>query len=355
MQDIKIIKAKTVQEKPDPINLGFGKYHTDYMFTMDYSEGKGWHNYQIQPYNGIVLDPGCIVLHYAQETFEGLKAFRTDDGRILLFRPDMHAKRFNKSNIRLCMPQVPENDFIELVRRMVLFEQDWIPKEDKTALYVRPFMFGVEEAIGARPSKDYKFVILLSPVGNYFQSGFNPLKIYVEDVYSRTAKGGIGSAKTGGNYAASIFTQDMAKKKGYAQVMWLDSIEHKYVEEVGAMNVMFKINGEIITPPLSDTILAGVTRDTCITILKSWGLNVVERNISMDELMSANEEGILEEVFGTGTGVVIAPIGELCYKEKILTIGGGKTGSLTQRLYDYLCALQRGKVEDNYNWTWEIK
>ena len=354
--NIEIIEAKTLKEKPAwDQNLGFGKYFTDYMFTMDWTSEKGWHDAKIQPYGPMCLDPATLVLHYAQETFEGLKAYKTKDGRILLFRPEMNARRFANSNIRLCMEVLPEDMFVEAIERIVEFEKDWIPTAEGTSLYIRPFMFATEAAVGVHPSSAYKFVIILSPVGAYYPEGVNPVKIYVEDEFVRATKGGTGFTKCGGNYAASIAAQVKAEKLGYTQVLWLDGVERRYVEEVGTMNVMFKIDGKIVTAPCDGTVLPGVTRDSIIQLLKAWGYEVEERHLAIDELMEAGKNGTLEEAFGTGTAAVISPVGELNYKGDITVINDFKTGGLTQKLYDTLTGIQWGDVEDTFGWTREIK
>ncbi|NLD95461.1 MAG: branched-chain amino acid aminotransferase [Fibrobacter sp.] len=355
MQQIKVTPAAVLKPKPDQSKLGFGKYFTDHMFVMDYTDGIGWHDPQIVPYGPIPLSPGALVLHYAQETFEGMKAYPARDGRVLLFRPEMNAKRMSTSNARLYMPEIPVEDFIGAIRELVLYEKEWIPTLPETSLYIRPFVFATEEAVGVHPSKTYKFVVILSPVGAYYPEGMNPVKIMVEDFYVRAVRGGMGFAKTGGNYASSIKAAAEAGKKGYTQVLWLDGLERKYVEEVGAMNVMFKIDGEVITPPLDGSILPGVTRDSVLTLLKHWGVPVIERKLSIDELMEAGENGRLEEGFGTGTAAVISPIGELCYKDKKVTLGGFKTGPLTQKLYDTLTGIQWGDLKDEFGWVMELK
>ncbi|MGX8852488.1 branched-chain amino acid aminotransferase [Amedibacillus sp. YH-ame10] len=353
--EIEYIKAKTLKEKPDQNNLGFGKYFTDHMFTIDWTTEKGWHNAKIEPYAPICMDPATLVLHYAQETFEGLKAYRTKDGRILLFRPEMNGRRMINSNRRLCMAELPEDMFVEAVEKIVAYEQDWIPTAEGTSLYIRPFMFASEAAVGVHPSNAYKFIILLSPVGAYYPEGVNPIKIYVEDEYVRATKGGTGFTKCGGNYAASIAAQVKAEKLGYTQVLWLDGVERKYVEEVGTMNVMFKIDGKIITAPCDGTVLPGVTRDSILQILSSWGYEVEERHLAIDDLMEAGRNGTLEEAFGTGTAAVISPVGELNYKGEITIINDFKTGTLTQKLYDTLTGIQWGDVEDTFGWTREVK
>lgn len=355
MQEIKIYPAKELKQKPDQNNLGFGKYFTDHMFEMDYTEGIGWHDPRIVPYGPIPLDPATMVLHYAQEVFEGMKAYRTADGTVQLFRPEMNAKRMNQSNDRLCMPEIPVEDFVEAVKAIVNYEEEWIPSLPETSLYIRPFIFATELNVGVHPASSYKFMIILTPVGSYYPEGVNPVKIYVEDEYVRAVPGGTGFTKCGGNYAASIRSQKNAGEKGYTQVLWLDGVHRKYIEEVGTMNVMFKMNGEIYTAPIDGSILPGITRDSCIALLKSWGYKVNETRFSIDDVCEAADNGTLEEVFGTGTAAVISPVGELNYKGKIMTINDFKTGELTQKLYDALTGMQWGNVTDEFNWIVKTK
>lgn len=353
--EIKIERAQTLKEKPDQNNLGFGNYFTDHMFMMDYTEGKGWHDARIVPYGPIAMDPATMVLHYAQETFEGLKAYRDPQGNITLFRPEMNARRMINSNKRICMAELPEEMFVEAIEAIVKYEQDWIPTAKDTSLYIRPFMFASEAGVGVHPAKTYKFVIILSPVGNYYPEGVNPVKIWVEDEYVRAVKGGTGFTKCGGNYAASIAAQVKAEAHGYTQVLWLDGVHRKYVEEVGTMNVMFLIDDTIVTAPLEGSVLPGVTRDSIIHILKDWGYKVEERELSIDELMEAGRNGKLTEAFGTGTAAVISPVGQLYYKGEEVVINNFKTGELTQKLYDTLTGIQWGRLEDKYGWVRHIK
>ena len=347
-------ETKTLKEKPNDKELGFGIHFTDYMFVMDYTDEKGWHNFKITPFAPISLNPATMVLHYAQETFEGLKAYRTKEGKILLFRPEMNAKRMIKSNERLCMATVPEEMFVEAIKVLVDHEREWVPHLEGTSLYIRPFMFATEVAVGVHPASSYKFVIILSPVGSYYPEGVNPVKIYVEDEYVRATKGGTGFTKCGGNYAASIIAQEKAEKLGYTQVLWLDGVERKYVEEVGTMNAMFIVDNEVYTAPIDGTVLPGITRDSCLALLKSWGYKVHEEHFSIDFLMKAAKEGRLQEAFGTGTAAVISPIGELFYKGEKQVINDFKTGSITQKLYDTITGIQYGELEDKFGWTQEV-
>ena len=348
--DIRFEKREHLKEKPDQKNLGFGKYMTDYMFVMDWDREKEWHDARIVPHEPMLLDPACVALHYAQETFEGMKAYRTKEGKIQLFRPEMNAKRMIKSNERLCMPPVPVDMFVEAVEELVKVEKDWVPSEPETSLYIRPFMFATESSLGVHMASSYKFVVICTPVGAYYAEGVNPVRILVEDELVRAVKGGTGFTKCGGNYAASILGQVKAEKQGCTQVLWLDGVERKYVEEVGTMNIMFKIAGEIYTAPIEGTVLPGVTRDSIIHILKDWGYKVNETRLSVDDLMKAGHDGTLEEAFGTGTAAVISPVGEFVYKDDKVTVNDFKTGELTQKLYDTLTGIQWGRIEDKYGW-----
>lgn len=355
MQNIKVTLTDTPKEKPDYSNLGFGNFFTDHMFIMDYEEGKGWHDPRIVPYSKISLEPSAMVFHYAQEVFEGLKAYRTDDGRILLFRPDKNMERMNQSNDRLAIPFIDEAFAIEAIKALVNVDKSWIPTEKDTSLYIRPFIIATDPYLGVRAAKRYLFMIILSPVGAYYPEGLNPVKIYVENKYVRAVKGGVGHTKTGGNYASSIKAQVDAKKEHYTQVLWLDGVERRYIEEVGTMNVFFKINGKIYTPSLAGSILPGVTRISCIEMLKAKGYDVEEKRISIDEIYKASMDNTLEEAFGTGTAAVISPIGELNWDGKIMSINGGKIGEVSLMLYDELTGIQWGRKKDTFGWTVEIK
>lgn len=352
MQTIKIEKTTSPNEKPGKENpLKFGTIFTDHMFEMDYEEGKGWYDPRIVPYHKLELEPSAMVFHYGQEMFEGLKAYKTEDGRILLFRPDKNIERANRSNHRLCIPDIPEELFLEALKQVVLVDQDWIPIKPGTSLYIRPFVIATDPFLGVRPSHTYKFMIILSPVGAYYESGLNPVKIWIEDEFVRAVKGGIGEAKTGGNYVASLASQVKAHEEGYSQVLWLDGVHRKYIEEVGAMNIFFRINGTVITPQLNGSILPGVTRDSVITLCKEWNVPVEERIISVEEVVEAARSGALEECFGTGTAAVISPVGELRFEEDRLSIGNGKIGELTQKLYDTITGIQLGKVSGPKGWS----
>ncbi len=355
MLNIKVTLSNESKEKPNPDELGFGQIFTDHMFVMTYDEGQGWHDPMIKKYEDLSMDPSACVFHYGQEMFEGLKAYKTAEGEINLFRPDMNAKRTNRTNDRICLPQLPIEDFIQAVSELVAVDHDWIPTAPGTSLYIRPFIIGTEPTLMVHPSMSYEFMVILSPVGAYYKEGLNPVKIFVEDEYVRAVKGGVGEAKTGGNYAASLKGQMRAKELGYAQVLWLDAVERKYVEEVGTSNIFFKIDGEIVTPELSGSILPGITRDSSIQVLKSWGYTVTERRISIAEVFEVAEKGILEEVFGTGTAAVVSPIGSMFYEGVEHVVNDMLIGETTQRLYDTLTGVQYGSVKDEFGWITKVK
>lgn len=355
MSTIRVELTRSPKTKPtDETKLGFGNIFTDHMFLMNYDEGKGWNNPRIVPYGPLDLDPAAMILHYGQEVFEGMKAYRAKDGRILLFRPDQNFKRLNLSNERLCIPAVDEEFALEALGKLIDIDKDWIPSTEGTSLYIRPFIIATDAHLGVHPAHHLLFVIILSPVGAYYPEGLNPVKIYVETKYVRAVVGGMGFTKTAGNYAASLKAQDEAEKQHYTQVLWLDGVERKYVEEVGTMNVFFKIDGEIVTPALQGSILGGITRKSSIELLRSWGLKVTERRISIAEIAEAADAGKLEEAFGTGTAAVISPIGELKWGDKVMTINGGEIGPVSQRLYDELTGIQWGTAEDKFGWSREV-
>ncbi len=356
MLDIKITRAETLKQKPADNVLGFGKYFTDHMFMMDYTEGQGWHDARIVPYAPISLEPSAMVFHYAQEMFEGLKAYRTSDGTIQLFRPDRNIARMNNTARRLCIPQIPAEDALQAIKTLVDYESDWVPHSEGTSLYIRPFVIATDAMLGVHPAHNYIFMIILSPVGSYYAGGLDPVKIFVEKEYVRAVKGGTGQAKCGGNYAASLIGQDKAEKYGCEQVLWLDGVHHKYVDEVGSMNVFFVIDGEVVTPELTDgNILPGVTRMSCLDLLRSWGMKVTERKVTAQELFDAHAAGKLDEAFGTGTAAVISPIGELVDEDHDIVINGGKIGAISQRLYDELTGIQWGKREAPEGWIVKVK
>ncbi len=353
--EIKVIKTTAPKAKPDSAALGFGKYFTDHMFVMDYSDEKGWYDPRIIPYGPFEIEPACTTLHYGQAIFEGLKAYKGANGEIFLYRPECNMARINKSNDRLCIPQIDEKFAVEAIKQLVLLDQDWIPEGEGTSLYIRPFIFGTDNMLGVHPSHTYKFVVILSPVGSYYKDGLAPVGIWVEDEYVRAVRGGMGFAKTAGNYAASLKAQAVSEEKGYSQVLWLDGVDRKYIEEVGAMNIFFKIGDEVVTPALNGSILAGITRDSVLKVLKANGYNACERRVSIDEIVEAYKAGKLEEVFGTGTAAVISPVGELCYRGEKMVINNNEIGKLSQFLYDTITGIQKGVVEDTLGFTYRIK
>ena len=349
--EIKITRTTAPKEKPEDSVLGFGRYFTDHMFLMDYTPDKGWHDARIVPFGPLTIHPACTALHYGSEIFEGLKAYRRPDGGIQMFRPIENIRSTNRSAERLCLPQIPEDMMMEAMTTLVKMEADWVPHSPNTSLYIRPFMFGNDENLGVHSVHHATFVIILSPVGSYYKEGLNPVKIMIEDQDVRAVRGGTGEAKCGGNYAASNRAGERAEQKCYSQVLWLDGVERKYIEEVGAMNVLFLINGVVVTPELRGSILPGITRKSIIELLKSEGYPVEERLISVDELAKAMADGTLEEAFGSGTAAVVSPIGALIYKDKEYVVNGGKIGKLTQHLYDTLTSIQWGKAEDKFGWV----
>ena len=349
--EIKITKSEAPKEQVDPTKLAFGAEFTDHMFVMDYNPEEGWHNAQILPYGPIELSPAAMVFHYAQETFEGLKAYRLADGSIQFFRPYENARRLNRSNERMCIPAIDEEVFMEALRALVEVDKEWVPDAEGTSLYIRPFVFATDPYVGVRVSNSYKFMIILSPVGAYYATGLQPTHMYVEDQYARTVRGGTGEAKCGGNYASSLAAQEKAGKLGYQQILWLDSLEHKYIEEVGTSNAFFKIDGKFITPSLSGTILPGITRKSVLELLRHWGETVEERQITIDEIVEAYKNGLVEEVFATGTAAVISPIGSLTYEGEDMVFNNGEIGSYSQKIYDSLFGIQTGKMEDPFEWT----
>ena len=354
MLDIKITRTTAPKAKPDESNLGFGKKFTDHMFVMDYTEGEGWHDARIVPYGPFELDPATVVFHYAQEIFEGMKAYRTADDTVQLFRPDCNAKRFQDSADRLCIPKIPVEDYIQAVETLVDVDRDWVPHTDGASLYIRPFVFANDVGLGVHASKHYIFCIICAPSGAYYAEGINPVRIYVEDEYIRAAPGLTGFTKCGGNYAASLISQVKAHELGYEQTLWLDGVEHKYVEEVGSMNCFFKIDGTVYTAPTVGTVLPGVTRMSCIELLKHWGIPVSEERLPIADVMKASHDGKLEEVFGTGTAAVISPVGELRYEGDVAHINNGEIGEVTHKLYNTLTGIQWGKLPDELGWTVKV-
>ena len=351
IKELTITKTENPKEKPDPANLGFGEIFSDHMFITDYTEGRGWHDPRIVPYGPIVLDPAAAVLHYAQEMFEGLKTYKNDNGGLLLFRPDMNAKRTNVTNDRICLPFIDEDFYVDAIKALIEVDKDWAPDYPGTSLYIRPFVIATEPFLGVRPAKTYSFYIILCPVGPYYKGGLQPTKIYVEDQYSRSAEGLTGFAKVGGNYAMSLKAQVLAQAKGYTQVLWLDGKEHRYVEEIGTSNAFFVMDGEVWTAPLTGTILAGITRDSVIRLLRDRGVTVREERFTIEEVFKAADEGRLNEVFATGTAAVISPVGEMMWKDRSIDINNGEIGQMSRELYDTITGIQSGRLPDPYGWT----
>jgi len=351
MQQIRFERTAAPKQKPDQSKLGFGNYFTDHMFLMNYDEGQGWHDPRIVPYGPIALDPSAMCLHYGQEVFEGLKAYCGVDGKIRLFRPEENMARLNLSNERLCIPPIDEAFAVHATEELVKADRGWIPTAEGTSLYIRPFIFAVDPQVGVHPAAHLLFCIILSPVGAYYPEGLNPVKIFVEEKYVRAVKGGLGFTKAAANYASSLKAQQEAQAQGYSQVLWLDGVERKYIEEVGTMNVFFAFENEIVTPALQGSILGGITRKSCIDILRGWGYTVNERPLALEEVVQAAKSGALKEAFGSGTAAVVSPIGALACGGETLTINNGEIGAISQKLYDELTGIQWGKVADTRGWT----
>jgi len=354
MMEFPVTYAATLKQKPDPKTLVFGRTFTDHMFVMDYADGKGWHHGRIVPYAPFSLAPSSMVFHYAQEVFEGMKAYRTMDGEVQLFRPYENARRFQSSCERMCIPLIEEEIFVDAVRQLVKLEADWVPSEPGTSLYIRPFVIATDPTLGVHASHTYLFSIIVCPVGAYYAEGINPVKIYVENEDVRSVRGGTGYTKCGGNYAASIRAGERAEEKGFSQVLWLDGVERKYIEEVGSMNVMFQINGTVVTPKLTGSVLPGITRKSCLELIRSWGIPVEERLLTAEELFSAAEHGKLDEAWGTGTAAVVSPIGEMVWENRSVTVCNGRIGPLTQKLYDTLTGIQWGLLPDEHHWIVKV-
>ncbi|HLC41589.1 MAG TPA: branched-chain amino acid aminotransferase [Methylomirabilota bacterium] len=352
---IRITRAATGKVHPKDSELGFGTVFTDHMFLANFEEEKGWHDPRVEPYAPIPMDPAAAVLHYAQAIFDGLKAFHGVDGKVRLFRPQKHVERLNNSAKRMCIPQLDPDFALRSILTLVGLEKEWVPRTIGTSLYVRPIIIATERFLGVRPAKSYLYYIILSPVGAYYPEGMSPVKILVVDEYVRAVPGGVGAAKTAGNYAASLYASEEAKHAGYTQVLWLDGVHRRFLDEVGTMNIMVKIGDEIITPPLTGTILPGVTRDSALTLMREWGLKVSERQISIDEVIFAHKKGELMEAWGTGTAAVISPVGELSYKGEKMIINNREIGPLTQKLYDAIVGIQYATASDPHRWTVEVK
>lgn len=356
--EINIQIAEPAQRRPKPKDeskLVFGKTFSDHMFMMDFQAPEGWCNARIAPYQDLHFDPAAMVLHYGQGIFEGLKAYRCHDGKILLFRPEKNFERFNRSARRMCMPEIPLDVQLEALENLLKLDVDWIPHSLGSSLYIRPTMIATEPALGVRPANQYLYFVITGPVAAYYAEGFNPIKIFVSDEFIRAVRGGVGEAKTMANYATSLYAAEVAKKKGFTQVLWLDGIERQYVEEVGTMNIFFRLNDEIVTPPLTGSILPGVTRDSVIELARHWGLKVTEKLISITEVIDEIKSGNMKEIFGTGTAAVISPVGEISYKGEMYQIQDGGVGEWSQRLYDEIVAIQYGKKDDPFGWVRQVK
>ncbi|MDY6849528.1 MAG: branched-chain amino acid aminotransferase [Thermodesulfobacteriota bacterium] len=349
--ELKTLPLSHPKTKPqDEGRLSFGQIFTDRMFVMEYQTGKDWHSARIEPYGPFSLDPACAVLHYAQEIFEGLKAYRRPDGKIALFRPADNIKRFNRSAVRMCMPEVDEEFFLGAIKELVRLEADWVPHNEGTSLYIRPTMIATDPYLGVKPSDTYLCYVILSPVGAYYKGGFSPVKIWISDQFVRSAPGGTGEAKTGGNYAASLRASMEAAAKGFDQVLWLDAVERRYVEEVGSMNICFYLDGKVITSPLYGTILDGITRRSVLTLVKDMGIEVEERALSVYEILEGARSGRLKEAFGTGTAAVVSPVGQFTYRDETVSVGGNQVGELTLKLYETLTGIQYGHRNDPHGW-----
>ena len=348
--EIRVEKTATPKEVPAEVK-SFGKIFTDHMFVMDYREGEGWHDARIVPYGNVPIDPAACVLHYGQGIFEGLKAYKGADGVIRLFRPRANFERMNRSAQKVCMPELDIDFVLGALEKLVRLEAKWVPDAPGTSLYIRPFMVATEAYLGVHAAKEYQFFIILSPSGPYFANGLEPVDIIVEDYYVRAVRGGLGEAKTLANYAASLLAGEEAQAKGYEQVLWLDGVERKYIEEIGAMNIMFKIDGKVVTPPLTGTILPGITRDSVIKVLKNMGVPVEEYRISIDELIDYHKNGKLEEMFGTGTAAVISPVGKLVYKDQEMKVDAYDENSICHKLYDTITGIQTGRLPDPFDWV----
>src|SRR5215467_8872231 len=351
---IRITRTATKKEKPKDKDLAFGNVFTDHMFVMDFQEEKGWYDPRVEPYGPLSMDPATAVLHYGQGLFEGLKAFRGRDGKIRLFRPQKHVDRLNRTATRMSIPQLDPEMIMRSWTTLVDVDRDWVPSSVGTSLYIRPTIVASEPFLGVRPAKEYLYYVIMSPVGPYYPEGLAPTKIKVIDNYVRAVAGGLGEAKTSANYAASLYAAEEAKHEGFTQVLWLDGVEHRYIEEVGTSNIMLKIADEIITPPLGGTSLAGVTRDSALALLRSWGARVFERRITIDEVASAAQSGTLKEVWATGTAAVISPVGELAYKGERIVVNDGRIGALSQKLYDTIVGIQYGTLPDTRGWTLKV-
>jgi branched-chain amino acid aminotransferase len=355
MQKITYQIEERTEEIKFPKTLGFGLIYTDHVFEMDYDPENGWHNASIKPLRSLNMHPATMFIHYGQAIFEGLKAFKTVNGDAVIFRPEKHFERLNNSARRMCMPEIDTTFVVNALTELISVERNWIPANVGDALYIRPFMFGVDAVLGVRPSTKYKFIILLSPVGAYYPEGFKPVRILAQDKYVRAIRKGLGDCKTPANYAASLLATEEARKQGFTQVLWLDAVEQKYIEEVGTMNIFVRFKNEIATPKLTGSILPGVTRASVLQILKDWEMNVTERLISMDEVISEYKLGNLLGIFGTGTAAIISTVGYLKYKDFEMNFDCTKPGDLAVKLFEKLTSIHYGKTEDEYNWLMNVE
>ena len=351
MLDIKVTLSQNLKQKPaDESSLGFGRIFTDHMFLMDYEQGVGWNNARIVPYGSFAIDPAAMVLHYGQAIFEGSKCYRRADGGLQLFRPQDNLARMSRSAERMGMPALDEESALEGLKQLIKIEEAWVPHKEGTSLYIRPTMISMDVGLGVHASKKYLFFIILSPVGAYYKEGLKPVSIYVEDKYVRAVRGGVGFTKCAGNYAASILAGTVAEEKGFSQVLWLDGVEQKYVEEVGSMNMMFAYGNKIVTPMLNGSILPGITRDSVLKLARSMGYETEEGRLDINQIFADAKSGKLTEAFGTGTAAVISPVGTLAMEDEKLTIGDGGIGKVAQSLYDTLTGIQYGRLEDKFGW-----
>ncbi len=348
---LKKVEDARLKEKPDQNSLGFGRYFTDHMFMMNWDRQNGWHDARICPFEDFRISPAAMVFHYGQAIFEGMKAYRGKDDQIFLFRPKDNLQRMSDSALRMCMPRLPAEKVLKGLKALLYLERDWVPSLFGSSLYIRPTMIAVEPMLGVRPSSSYCFFIILCPVGAYYPEGFEPTRIYISDTYVRAVKGGVGQAKTAGNYGASLLASEEAKKAGCTQVLWLDACEHKYIEEVGTSNIFFLLGDQLITPPLEGSILPGITRDSVMTLAREWGIEVVERQIGIDEVIEACVSGELRESFATGTAAVISPVGEFHYQETVYPVNTGEAGELARKFFEEMQLRQYGHREDGYGWS----
>jgi branched-chain amino acid aminotransferase len=355
--DLPITLATDAQRrtKPHPDEMGFGIFYSDHMFLMEWRQDRGWHGGRIEPYRPLTLDPAAMVLHYAQAAFEGFKAYPAKDGRILLFRPELNLARMNESMKRICVPPIDEEFVLTAIKKLIAVDRDWIPAGRGQSLYIRPTVIATEPHIGVRPSKQYLFYVITSPVGAYYKEGFSPVKILVEENYVRSAVGGLGGAKAAANYAASLLAAEEANRRGWTQVLWLDAAERKYVEEVGTMNIFFVINDALVTPRLTGSLLPGITRKSVLELAAHWGMKAEERPVTIDEVTQAAEDGSLTEMFGSGTAAIISPVNEFCYKDIPHNLAGPQPGPVAVNLFETLLAIQNGEQQDPFGWVTEVR